>query len=373
MKSTARQKILWGVCGIGHGHIFRQLPLVEHFAKSSDIVIFGYGESYDFYKKHFANQPQVTVERVAVPFYVGSKDGLDFEATAQRPENKQDYAVINGMAMAQAEKRLGRPDLVVSDYEPISAQYAYAHNAPLVTLDQQSKYLCGDFPAPLKGQTFIDEVMRLRLFFPKADQRLACSFFQVAKRPDAAEDVEICAPVLGDKIKSLQRHPEKDGKSILIYVSSQQAFGQSYEEISTLCAHFPDVRFSLFGKNIPPQSASNLKIYEHGSSNFHEVLASCNGIISTAGHTLLSEAMYLGIPVYAIPLPLYEQEMNAHVIHENGFGLSCARLDADTLSRFIRDIPLYEDAIRADKKILLREAGQEKIIDSLQRQMHMVP
>lgn len=364
---SARPKILWGVCGIGHGHTFRQLPLIEHFAANSDLVIFAYNESYDFYKKRFAGHPHVTVEPVAVPFYVGGKDGLDFEATARMPENRKDYAAINGAAMAQAQKRLGRPDLVVSDYEPVSAQYAYAYNAPLVTIDQQSKYLCGDFPAHLNGQTFADETARLRLFFPKADRRLACSFFQVARKPDAAEQVEICPPVLGDTITNLRRNPDESGRSILIYLSSQRPFGQAFEEIEAACAALPDARFHLFGKNIPAPVPPNMHVYEHGDPRFHDILATCNGIVSTAGHTLLSEAMALGIPVYAIPLPLYEQEMNAHVIHENGFGLSCPLFDAQTLTAFIRDIPRYTAAIRADRKSLLRTPGQTLIIEHLRQ------
>jgi hypothetical protein len=43
------------------------------------------------------------------------------------------------------QELIGKPDLVISDYEPISAQYAYASGTPLVTIDQQSKYLVGDY------------------------------------------------------------------------------------------------------------------------------------------------------------------------------------------------------------------------------------
>src|SRR3972149_4745327 len=53
-------------------------------------------------------------------------------------------------------------------------------NVPLVTSDQQSKFLFGDFPVTLGGFTYEDEVKRLSMFFPKADKRIACSFFRVA-------------------------------------------------------------------------------------------------------------------------------------------------------------------------------------------------
>lgn len=44
--------ILWGVCGIGHGHTFRQLPLIQHFAdEGHKIMIFAYNNSFDVLSK----------------------------------------------------------------------------------------------------------------------------------------------------------------------------------------------------------------------------------------------------------------------------------------------------------------------------------
>jgi uncharacterized protein (TIGR00661 family) len=351
-------KILWGVCGIGHGHTFRQLPLIEHFAAAqANIEIFAYGESHKFYAARFAGNPRIDIARVAVPFYVGGWDGLDFAATAQRPENRQDYAAVNAAAMAQAQAHIGRPDLVVSDYEPVSASYAYASNAPLVTVDQQSKYLCGSFPSELNGQTYADEVMRLRMFFPRAERRIATSFFNVAQQ---GAGVELCGPVLGDAVTRLKRVP--DPSVILLYLSAQQAFGQGGQEIAAACARFPDKSFHLFGGRI---EGPNITCHERGDPRFHDILSRCGGIVTTAGHTLLSEAMHLGIPVYAVPLPLYEQEMNAHVIGANGFGLSRPRIDEEGLGAFLRGLPDYSAAIARDRKILLRRPGQGKILRML--------
>ncbi len=47
-----KRKILYGICGIGTGHTYRQLPIVEHFVGKGDrLVIFAYGESLDFYRE----------------------------------------------------------------------------------------------------------------------------------------------------------------------------------------------------------------------------------------------------------------------------------------------------------------------------------
>jgi UDP:flavonoid glycosyltransferase YjiC (YdhE family) len=39
------KKILYGVCGIGMGHTYRQLPLLDELAIDNRIVLFVYGES----------------------------------------------------------------------------------------------------------------------------------------------------------------------------------------------------------------------------------------------------------------------------------------------------------------------------------------
>ena len=364
MKSVSGKKILWGVCGIGNGHTFRQLPLIEHFAQANRIVIFAYGESYKFYQNHFKDTPFVTIEAVAVPFYVGNKDGLDFEATANHPANQGvDYTAINTAAMAKAQSQIGKPDLVVSDYEPVCAQYAYASNAPLVTIDQQSKYLAGAFPNDLGGVGYKDEIDRLMMFFPKAHTRIACSFFDVARLDAPVADVQIVAPTLNPVITKLERTPDVNGKTFLVYLSSQQPFGQSLGEVTAVCNDLADCKFHVFLKGVQSGTYGNVIVHDHGDGKFHDILAQCNGIVSTAGHSLFSEAMHLGIPVYAIPLPVYEQQMNAHVIAENGFGASHKTLNVGALQDFTQNVPFYCQNILNDKTVLLGRKDKSVQVD----------
>ncbi len=72
-----------------------------------------------------------------MPYYIGNRTGIDFAATAKRAAAQGiDYVAVNSRALNEASKYLGKADLVISDYEPISAQYAYAYSVPLVTIDQ---------------------------------------------------------------------------------------------------------------------------------------------------------------------------------------------------------------------------------------------
>lgn len=360
-------KVLVGVCGIGRGHTDRQRPIIEHFADKGRLVIFAYGESLKHYEAEFAGRDNVLVLEVAVPFFAGNQDGLDFQRTAEINEGINSW--WNHMALAGAQSFMGKPDLVISDYEPVSAQYAYAYDAPLVTIDQQSKYLIGDFPTQLNGQTYADEIARLRMFFPKAEARIACSFFDVTRKSNAKEQVDIYGPIIKRSVQSMKRAPISN--SVLVYISSQKDFVQDASEIADICASMPEYKFQVFAPNSQQFATrkllpNNMVLFQHGDSHFTTVLQECSGIITTAGHTLLSEAMLLGIPVYAIPLAVYEQQMNAHVIHENNFGMSHDYLSVKPLKEFLANLPSYAQAIEQDKSILLRYSSKAQIITRLQ-------
>lgn len=371
------KKILYGVCGIGMGHTHRQLPLLDALSRDNRIVLFAYGESLRFYKEHFAGSERVTIVPVAVAFYAGNAEGLDFAETARRIKASGiDYQAINLAAMEAAQKLIGKPDLVISDYEPVSAQYAYACGAPLVTIDQQSKYLAADFSRVLRGQTCLDEVARLRLFFPQAAARIACSFFAVPQDGKAeAEKVLFYPPIIKPEIVRLKELRDKgrgnggDSQSVLVYISSQREFVQDMDEVMAVLSQAPQYCFHLFVKELPAQlslsAPANVKLYRHGDRRFPDVLGECRGLITTAGHSLLSEAMYLGIPAYLIPLAVYEQQMNAHVVAENGFGICAEALTAPLLGQFLAGLPACAEAIASDKTVLVRGSGEGPILEFL--------
>lgn len=363
-------KILYGVCGIGNGHTNRQLPIIEHFAPKARMVIFGYGESYARYSARFKDSDSVLVLPVEVPYYVGTPAGLDFTATASHPANKdRDFFATNSAAMAQAQRFLGKPDLVVSDYEPISAQYGYAHGAPLVTIDQQSKYLSGDF-GELNGHSCRDEIQRLLMFFPRADARIACSFFKVPPKEKPDADVLLFPSILKGSVTKDQPGVVRKPNEVLVYVSSQQEFMQNYADIMRECASVRDTIFHIFAKGITKDAAvpaSNVMLYEHGDPRFAGIFSECGGIVSTAGHTLLSEAMHVGVPVYAVPLPLYEQQMNAHVIDSHSFGVSRTTISATELANFRAGIPTFASNIARDQEVLLKGSSENQVIEYLEK------
>ena len=364
------KKILWGVSGIGNGHSNRQLSLITELAKDNKICILCYDESLRTFEKNFGQHPNVKLVRIAIPFIVGIPEGLDFGLSATNEANQDiDFLKIDCEALDTVAKEFGIPDLAITDYEPLCAQFAYSHNVPLVTIDQQSKYLFADLPKELGGFTFEDEVQRLHMFFPKAAARISCSFFRTKPRVGGDEVLFFPAPIKPN-ITNLVRRPAK--KNIIqMYISSAREFVQTPSEIVELLAKQKDSTFNLFVKGDDldqyRSKAENINLFPHGSPEFITGMSTCDGILTTAGHSLLSEAMYLGIPVYAMPVAPHEQHLNAKIIGDNKFGMNFPRLDSDALNEFVQNLEEYARNIREDKQVLIRGVGQDLIVDYLRK------
>lgn len=345
---------MYGICGIGNGHLYRQLPIIESLLKDNHyIMFFCYGNSLAYIKKHYAMHPNVNMVEVNVPYYIGNAEGLDFVKTEQI--NRIDFD-INLKAFAETQLWLGKPDLVISDYEPFSAQYGYAYNCKVITIDQQSKYFVEDYPDQLAGTGYNDEVMRLRMFFPLA-QRIACSFFKV----DSSPEVEIVPPILRTDILKTINIPQLN--EYLVYISAQTGFNQSLEDIIDILSARTENFFIFVPNNInTDMKYKNIAMYKHGDSLFEQKLKTCAGIITTAGHSLISESMHLGIPVYAMPMKLYEQQLNAYMVSNNMFGVQNELVNSDTLEEFISNNSLYRTNIQNSSK-LFRTDGLEIIMN----------
>jgi len=207
----------------------------------------------------------------------------------------------------------------------------------------------------------LDEVMRLKLFFPRADKRISYSFFFVPE----SKEIEVCGPIIRESVLDMKKSTQvKD--SLLIYLSLQYDSLHNHDSIISACGDL-DINVNLFLKDgFHKPVPTNVKVFKHGDKKFDELLGRAYGIVSTTGHTLLSEAMFLGTPVYGVPLPLYEQKLNAKIISDNGFGVTFSEINAENLREFVSNIPSYRQNIENDHIHLNREPSQVSIINTLE-------
>lgn len=355
------KNILLGICGISYGHINRQKPLLDHLLKNGhDVSIFTFGTGIPYF---MSNYPNVEVYSAEVPYIHANGEGVDLLKTANDPLNHNALYLANNFKVMQKylDKINNKLDLVISDYEPISAQLSYITDTPLVTIDQQSKYLIHKFE--IDGFSSREESSRLNFFFPKAQQRIACSFFKL----ESCKDLNIVPSIIKSEIKSIKGLNTTD--EIIVYESSFFNSKFSVESIIQLFSKFPNYTFNIFThrssefKNkIIDLNISNITSFEYSTSEFYNILSRSKAAIANGGHGFISELMYLGKPIYCLPFPIFEQINNANIVHVNGFGVSSNELNFESLSNFISSIDLYTKNIKIDQTILYKECGLEKIL-----------
>ncbi len=348
-------KIVLGICGFGYGHSIRQRPIYEGLlARGHSVVIIANDSSYQFYTTHY---PKAIVARVYVPAMHTTPNGLDFAATANDPRNQQleaNAAFWNACGLI--ERTFGVPDLVISDYDMVSAQVAYLFGVPLMTLDQQSKFLGYDFPE-VDGFNANEHRMRLRYFFPKAQARIATSFFKVSYAARDEYPVMMIPPIIGQDVKDQITEPVN--KQVTVYISAASSINQPIDDLLAIFSHFSDYTFHCFVEGIQTHEYPNVFIRPNTRAEFVDCLRQSAAVISTAGHNLITEALYFEVPMFLLPFNHYEQRLNAHVIEREQLGAAAPVLTADKLSTFFANLDTYRQKRRESAQIYTRFDGDE--------------
>jgi uncharacterized protein (TIGR00661 family) len=354
--------IVLGVCGFGNGHSVRQTPILEGLIQRGHAVfLITNDQSYHYFSERF---PHIPNARVYVPVIHSSARGIDLAATAQDKRNiLPDANAAFWGACERIERAFGGPpDLVISDYDAVSAQIAYLFSAPLVTLDQQSKFLGYAFPA-LDGFTPDEHRMRLSMFFPTARQRIATSFYTVDFAPRPAFPVTIIPPIIGHDVKRLGRGSRQ--KHIAVYISAANLTRQSWADMLAVFREFPGTTFCTFTPETGTPTPPNVISMPNSRVEFLACLRDSAGVIATAGHNLISEALYLQVPLYLLPFHHYEQLYNAEVIASEGLGVTSADVTPDCLSAFITRLDDYRARFTESTHIYSRFDGDVTFLDML--------
>lgn len=352
-------KVVLGVCGFGLGHSTRQRPILEGLlARGHDVVLVTNDQSHDFFTR---NYPDVPNARVYVPVIHANPDGIDFVATADDARNASPEAnAAFWRACGLVEARFGRPDVVISDYDMVSAQLAYLFGVPLVTLDQQSKFLGFQCP-PIGEYTPYEHRMRLGFFFPKARARIATSFFTVGYEAVDEFPVTVIPPILGHDVVGVVAEPQE--RHVTVYVSAASHIQQSVPELVALFGQFPDHRFTCFVDEAVDAVPANVTVRRTSRTEFVESLCRSSAVISTAGHNLITEALYLRVPMFLLPFAHYEQQLNARIVTEEGVGTTAAVLTRENLADFLANLDAYRLRRDLAERIYRRFDGDTVFLD----------
>lgn len=357
--------ILIGVCGFGNGHSARQASVLKSLlARGHRVALLVFDNSERYFQRHFPDIPRFVVR---VPVIHVNASGIDFGKNAAEPLNRfDDGHAINFKAMqAVLDTFGGPPDLVIADYELVAAQFAYAVDVPLITVDQHSKYAGFQFPL-INGYSRLEDRSRLGMFFPTAEARYAASFFTVDYPPDPRFAVTLIPPILREEVLQATLTLQQHTVVYLSYLSVNLDVRHTPDFVLNTLEAFPEQTFTIYG--LSGQDRANLTFKAFSTTGFIADIASAKAVITTAGHNLLSELMYLGKPVYTLPAASFDQQCCADAIQRNHLGLQASQISVDTLTTFFANLDDYRQRISERHGLSQRFDGTDDLMERLNQQ-----
>lgn len=358
-------KILIGVCGIGKGHCIREYEISKELIKRGhEVRILTYNEGVNFFES-----TGIKTYNVYVPIILFKNEKIDIVDCFKRnflkfiPGIIKDKKIFNLLI-----KDNFIPDVCVSDYEPVTARISYKLKIPLINIDQHSKFMYMKEES-INGYSCTEEKRRLKLFFPKSDKKYVVSFYELPKSI-LPNNVEIVYPIIRNDLKKIQKNV-KNKKTIVVYLSKyiNIPIKQKMEDLIKVFNQFPKYKFIVFSTeyyNKQYRNKNNVEFRKNDRKEFVKELKDAFCVISTAGHTLISEALYCNIPIFVVPLPTFDQNYCGQFINENKIGYSSDEITYYNLSKFLKNIEIYKENIKKCNKLVKKTDSLNYLVDKIE-------
>ncbi len=331
-------KILYAFNGTGYGHASRAmsiLPILKHY--DVDILVsgemnpidIGYQIKYRF--KGFT--------------FVYDNGKLSYWKTFKQLNVIQFIKDILSLPVEQY-------DLIISDFEPISAYAAKLRGVKSLSLSHHASFLSEDTPRPSK----IDRVAEwiLKNYAP-------CKYNTGFHFKEY--DHFILAPHIRSVIRNNKENTTKQDY-ILVYLSAYNPY-----DLVKIFGKYTDYQFIIVSPEIKDtvRPTLNTTIVPADPIKFMELLINCSGVITGGGFETVAEALYLNKRVLTIPIKgQYEQECNAEAanrIHNGYKGMLAPVYLRWFLERTKLPDADYDFKISTDEKVL--EAIEQVLYDQV--------
>ena len=359
-------KVLIGVCGIGNGHSIRQYEIANALSmRGHEVRILTYNEGVNFFKN-----TKYKIYNVYVPIIMFKGKRIDWKDCIKRNFFKYIPGVYNNKRIFKILiKENFIPDVCISDYEPVVAKFAYKLNKPLLNIDQHSKFIYMK-ETNINGFSCDEEKRRLQYFFPKYTEKFVVSFYNLSQER-LPYNVKIMYPIIRSDLKKEIKKKE-ESKNVVVYFSKfiNISIKQRMEEIFKIFAKFPTYKFIVFSneyyENYKKEYA-NIIVKKNDRKRFVEKLCNASSVISTAGHTLISEALYCHIPMFVIPLPTFDQNYCGKFIKDNNIGYSDNKITYENLKEFLEKESYYKKNINTCENLIKPTDTLEYLVKEIEK------
>lgn len=295
-------KVLYGVHGTGHGHAMRALTVARHFPEH-EFLFLSHGTAADLLRQEYevvdCPNPETPVKGHKVAGAAALYSNLKVRS--------QGRGIIRRL-LSLIDRF--QPQAALTDYEYFLPRAARLAGLPCLSLDHQHIITCCSHPVPWRQlPSYLITSWAVRRYFSEASHYLVTSFFQPPLAPGSK--VRLLPSLLRETV--LARRPQEGGHVV------------AYQGYATFKRFFPFLSaikrpVLVYGFN-QDRTAGNLRFKKNSEEGFLNDLASCRYVICGGGHSLISEALFLGKPVISFPVRnAFEQFLNAFYVGRLGYG-----------------------------------------------------
>ncbi len=282
-------KILYAVQGTGNGHLSRARAIVPELEKygDTDVLISGHQVDVD------GNFP-VKYRLRGISFIFGKTGGVSVAATIRQLRPLQFLKDILTLPVRKY-------DIVISDFEPVSAWACKINRVKCYALSHQSAVLHPLAPKPAET----DRLGRIILkYYAPATDAVGFHF--------EACSGQIFPPVIRDEVQRL--NPSEYGH-YTVYLPAY-----SDRHLLDFFSSFQHTRWEIFSKHAKQLlQQDNITLYPIDNKAFLKSLESCSGALMGAGFEGPAEALYLKKKLLVSPMSgQYEQHCNAAALKSLG-------------------------------------------------------
>lgn len=282
-------KILYATQATGNGHLSRALEIIPYLQNlgQTEVLVSGH-----------AAQLQLPFEILkqlhGVSFIFGQKGGVDLSATLKKFKPVRLIKDIAGLQILHY-------DLIINDFEPVTAWAAHLKGVPLSALSHQYSFTSHAAPRPEKKSRFAEWIFR---HYAPANKGIGFHF--------QPYEPWIQTPVIKQKIR---QQVITNSPHITVYLPAWND-----EVLARHFKRFRNYRFELFSRKVKSIIRdSNVWMIPLQEDVFIESMAGSTGVITGGGFETPAEALFMGKKLMSIPmLNQYEQQCNAIALKKMG-------------------------------------------------------
>jgi uncharacterized protein (TIGR00661 family) len=336
-------RILYGVTGEGMGHATRSKVVCEHLvSRGHQVKIVVSGRAHAFLSKSFPDV--VEIKGLSIRYV---DNAIDRDASIARNVLAAPHMLYANASRYFEDVVHFEPDLVISDFDSFAWFFAKRHGLPIVSIDNQQVIArCKHDDAIKEGVKVEYQITRafVRAKLPGCDHYVVTTFFFPPIKKKYRDDTTLVPPIL--RMPILEAKPKaRAGNHVLVYQTSTS----DRTLIPTLNA-ITEERFIVYGLRRTAHHG-NCQLKDFSEEGFVADLASAKAVVTNGGLSLIGEAVYLGKPIYSVPVKhQIEQVMNARYLEELGYGLAADKIDSDMLRLFLRENERYAARVAKHKQ-----------------------